>query len=47
MFWIKSGDLDKYDLANDFEDMFKIFNDDDLQEFQWVEENNQWIKKIY
>ena len=47
VFWIKSGDLDKYDLANDFEDMFKIFNDDDLQEFQWVEENNQWIKKIY
>lgn len=47
VFWIKSSDLNKYELANDFDDMFRIFTDDDLQEFQWVKENNQWIKKIY
>lgn len=46
VFWIKSSDLNKYKLANDFDDMFKIFTDDDLQEFQWVKENGEWIKKI-
>lgn len=47
VFWIKSSDLNKYELANDFDDMFRIFTDDDLQEFQWVKEDNQWIKMIY
>ncbi len=46
VFWIKSSDLNKYKLANDFDDMFKIFADDDLQEFQWVKDNGEWIKKI-
>ncbi|MGN0534406.1 MAG: 8-oxo-dGTP diphosphatase [Eubacterium sp.] len=46
VFWIKSSDLDKYELANDFDDMFRIFTDDDLQEFQWVKDNGEWIKKI-
>lgn len=47
VFWIKSSDLNKYKLANGFDDMLRIFTDDDLQEFQWVKEDNQWIKMIY
>ena len=47
VFWIKKSDLNKYKLADGFEDMFRIFDDDNLNEFMWVEENGNWIKKIY
>lgn len=46
VFWINKNELDKYKLANDFDDMFKIFDNDGLQEFQWIKENGKWIKKI-
>ncbi len=47
VFWVKAKDLLNYPLARDFDDMFKIFTDDSLQEFQWAFENGEWIKKIY
>ncbi len=47
VFWIKGSELGNYKLANGFDDMFRIFTDDDLQEFQWTEENGEWIKRIF
>lgn len=47
VFWIKSSELKNYQLASDFEDMYKIFADDALQEFQWTEENGAFVKYIY
>ena len=47
VFWIKKTDLNKYKLADGFETMFKIFDDDSLNELMLVEENGEWIKKIY
>lgn len=47
VFWIKPSELKNYQLASDFEDMYKIFADDALQEFQWAEENGKSVKHIY
>lgn len=47
VFWIKAEELENYTLANDFKEMYQIFLNDDLQEFQWVKENNNWVMKIY
>lgn len=33
VFWIKQNELKNYKLASDFEEMYKIFIDDNLQEF--------------
>ncbi len=46
VFWIKKEDLKNYKLADGFEDMFKVFDDDSLNEFMSVKENGEWIKKI-
>lgn len=46
VFWINKNELGNYKLANDFDDMFRIFDSDDLQEFQWIKQNGEWIKKI-
>ncbi len=42
VFWLDLKDLSKMKLAKDFEDMLKIFTDDDLSEFYYYEENNEW-----
>jgi 8-oxo-dGTP diphosphatase len=34
------------DLANDMEDMLKIFLDDDLSEFYYYKENGQWCYRL-
>ena len=47
VFWIKKEDLNKYKLADGFEDMFKIFDDDNLSEYMSVKENGDWVTKIY
>lgn len=47
VFWIKKEDLNKYKLAEGFETMFKVFDDDSLSEFMSVKENGIWIEKIY
>lgn len=47
VFWIKPNELKNYQLASDFEEMYKIFADDNLQEFQWTEENGAFVKHIY
>lgn len=46
VFWIKKGDLKQYELANDFLDMFSVFDSDDLSEFYYYKEQNCWKKKL-
>lgn len=47
VFWINKNNLNNYKLAPSFEAMFKIFNDDNLNEYMSVKENGNWIAKIY
>jgi len=47
VFWIKKTDLHKYDLANDFEDMFKVFDSDHLTEFYYDREKSDWKVNLY
>lgn len=46
VFWVKADEVKSLDIADDFDDMFDIFMNDDLQEFQWVRQKGEWIKKI-
>ncbi len=42
VFWINKGDLNNYKLADGFDGMFEIFDNDDLSEnYHWFE-NNKW-----
>lgn len=47
VFWISAADLKNYRLAKDFEEMYRIFADDGLQEFFWERNDEHWIKHIY
>lgn len=47
VFWIKPEELKNYKLSSDFEEMYEIFQSDDLQEFQWKQENGEWVKRIF
>ena len=47
MFWIKKTELNTYKLADGFETMFDVFENDNLSEMMLVEENGNWEKKIY
>ena len=46
VFWIPRSDLNKYTLCADFEDMVKVFEDDNLSEFYYYTENNNWKHKL-
>lgn len=46
VFWIKREDLCKYQLANDFEDMVRVFEDDEKSEFYIFQEDGVWKKDI-
>ena len=46
VFWIKKEDLKRYQLANDFLDMFNVFESDRLSEFYYYKEQNNWEKKL-
>lgn len=47
VFWIDRNDLSDYDLAEDFDDMLKVFESASLSEFYYTKENGQWEKNIY
>lgn len=42
VFWIDKKDLFNYQLANDFDRMFEVFDNDDLVENYYWAENGQW-----
>ena len=42
MYWINKNQLDNYNLVPDFHELLKVMLDDNLNEFQYVVENNIW-----
>ena len=46
MFWIPRNTLENYVLANDFMDMVKIFESDELSEFYYYQESGGWKLKL-
>lgn len=46
IFWIQRSELKNYVLADDFEEMIKIFESDNLSEFYYYKEMGKWNKKI-
>lgn len=46
VFWIPRKDLEKYTLVDDFMDMVKVFENDDLSEFYYYTEHDQWKLKL-
>ena len=46
VFWIPRSELLNYPLANDFERMLEIFESDDLSEFYYYKEKDQWKIKL-
>lgn len=46
VFWIPRKDLAQYTLVDDFMDMVTVFENDDLSEFYYYKENDQWKLKL-
>ncbi len=46
VFWIPRSEFENYQLSVDFMDMVKIFESDDLSEFYYYKEGNDWKFKI-
>lgn len=42
VFWIKRSELGNYKLANDFENMLRVFESEDLSEFYYEKVNGEW-----
>ncbi len=47
MAWVDRDDLHKYNLVNDFFDLLRVFDDDNLSEFQYVINEEEWEAKLY
>ena len=46
VFWIPRTDLPKYTLCDDFPDMVRVFEEDELSEFYYYTENGEWKLKL-
>ena len=46
VFWISRADLANYQMVDDFLDMVKVFETDDLSEFYYYKENGNWRLKL-
>ncbi|NLD06699.1 MAG: 8-oxo-dGTP diphosphatase [Lactobacillus sp.] len=44
--WVKRSNLQDLDLVEDFIDLLSVFEDDDKQEFMYVEAGESFIKRI-
>lgn len=42
VFWIKRSELGDYRLANDFENMLRVFESEDLSEFYYEKVHGEW-----
>lgn len=47
MRWVKRADLHDLNLVEDFDELLSVFDRDDLTEFQYVGESNQWTVNLY
>lgn len=46
VFWIAKSDLLKYELAQGFADMYRVFEDEELSEIYFCLENGEWVQKV-
>lgn len=46
VFWIPRNTLTNYALSVDFEEMVRIFEEEDLSEFYYYKENGDWQRKL-
>lgn len=46
VFWINRKELSDYVLANDMEEMVKVFERDEWSEFYYYQENGKWKSKL-
>ena len=46
VFWISKADLPSYPLCDDFPDMIRVFEEDDLSEFYYYTEDGDWKLKL-
>lgn len=46
VFWIERQDLENYSLADDFLDMVRIFESDELTEFYYYQEDGEWKYRL-
>jgi 8-oxo-dGTP diphosphatase len=46
VFWIRKEELKQYPTANDFLDMFSVFESDKFSEFYYYREESNWMKKL-
>ena len=47
VFWIKLKDIHNYKLSHGFDEMLRIFINDDLNEFYYFKDNDEWKFKIF
>ena len=46
VFWIPKKNLEQYQMVDDFLDMVKVFENDDLSEFYYYKEDGDWKLKL-
>jgi 8-oxo-dGTP diphosphatase len=46
VFWIKREELEKYELAADFADLVRVFEEEEFSEFFCYEENGEYAKRL-
>ena len=46
VFWLRRSDFQQYIFVEDFEEMLKVFEQDDLNEFYYYKENGNWALKL-
>ena len=46
VFWLRRRDFHQYTFVEDFGEMLKVFEQDDLNEFYYYKENGNWALKL-
>lgn len=46
VFWLRRSEFDRYSFVEDFADMLKVFEQEDLNEFYYYKENGNWRLKL-
>lgn len=46
IFWIGKDELSQYNLANDFDKMFTVFESEDISEFNYIKKDNEWLIEL-
>ena len=46
VFWLRRSDFHQYTFVEDFGEMLKVFEQDDLNEFYYYKENGNWALKL-